>query len=141
MTTLYSAYAATVSGTVSFTGWWLKDPQDPTLNYQPDFYGTVFKRLAVEEQAVFSPLGRRTYVVVRGQLKGEQLTLPFEAVTAAAFQKFQAIRAAQRTLLLQRGDTGEQWYGVLSNNRPVEEAGYDPNFKQWEMTFNETDAP
>jgi hypothetical protein len=133
----------TTSGdiTLTVTDWWLIDLYDSTKNYVPILYGTNFKRGRHEDQAHFNPLGRKFPVVLRGMIRGEVLTLPFEAISQSDFDKFEAIRAGQRTLLLKRGYTSEQWYVSLGPERSVDEAGYDATFRRWTVEATEVDVP
>lgn len=141
MPDIAGVWSTSLTSTLTYDEWWLIDLVNDSLNYMPNFYGPVLRRDQKEEQAVFNPLGREFSVVLRGVIRGERLELPFEAVTQAEFDAYNNIRAVQRTLLLKRGYTGEQWYISLGAERPVEEAGYDDEYRRWVVEATEVDVP
>lgn len=136
-----SPYSTTASATLTFTDWWLKNPIDPTYNQVLSVVGDNFKRTRKEEQSVYEPLSRPMPVVVRGVVRGERFQLQLEFLTLAAWEAFEDIRNQQQTLLLQRGYTNEEWYGVLGAEREITEARADANYKVISIEFIETDSP
>lgn len=129
------------SATSAFQDWWLKCPQDATLNFIPKFTGTEFRRRSDEEQTVFRAVGRKYPVVVRGVIQSETLHLPFTCDNNTDWDRLTKIRNSQRTLLLQRGYTNEQWYIDLVGDRPAVELAWDPTYKTVPMDANEVDRP
>lgn len=117
MATISSSASAAGSASVDTEEWWLKDPTDSTLNttFKPTRRMLTLSDSA--DQAVFRPLGRSTAVVVSDVLRGAEL--PFEAVCSdqAALDALEALRDTQRTLLLQMGSSGEQFYVNLVGPR------------------------
>lgn len=104
-----SAYtAASADQTLTFDAWWLKDIKDATKNVevgvQPPF--DLSRR---EDQGVFWPLGRATPVVVAGDLRSRVGALDLVFTSDSEWTKFEAIRATQRTLLLQFEHGGQMW--------------------------------
>lgn len=137
-----SVYSTTATATLTFSEWWLKNPLDSTYNQTLSVMGDGgFKRSRKEEQSIYEPLGRPMPIVVRGVIRGERLKLQLEFLTQAAWDKFEDIRNQQQTLLLQRGYTNEEWYGVLGAERELTEARHDANYKVIDIDFIETDAP
>lgn len=136
-----SGYTAASVTTLNFNGWWLVNPNDSTYNVELSVIGNSFKRTKKEEQSIYEPLGRSLPIVVRGVMRGEKFTLTIEFLTEADWQKFENLRNQQVTLLLKRGYTGEQWYGVLGAERELSEAPSDHTYKVISVPFIETDAP
>lgn len=114
MPDIYSSASATVSATVIFDEWWLKDPTDAALNQELEVDSPLrFQR--TEQQTVFRPLGRPLPIVVSGSLAGESGTLVLHFTTQADFDAFEDIRATQRVLLLQ-SPFGDNLYVRLGDN-------------------------
>jgi hypothetical protein len=136
-----SAYSATQTATLTYPDWWLEDPGNSANNIILSVVGGPHKRQKKEEQTVYQALERPGYIVVRGVMRKERFDLEIDFTTVAAWQAFENIRAQQRTLLLQRGYTGEQWFGSLGPMRDLEEHTSDYTYKKVKIEFIETDAP
>jgi hypothetical protein len=132
-------YTATSTSTVSFDDWWLEVIEDSSYNIILSVID--FKRASQEEQTKYHAMSRRFPIVVRGVIRGEEFDIKIEFLTVAAFNEFEAIRNLQRTVLLRRGYTGEQWYIDLGPNRPIEEAPSDHTYKVVNLTATEVDVP
>lgn len=138
-----SAYSSTVTATVTFDPWWIKDLTDP-LNYSMavDVMNIPFTQTRQEERAEFHALSRANPVVVRGILRGEEFPdITFEFTAEADWAKFESIRNLQRTLLLQRGWTGEQWYISLGSQRSLALQNTFPVMRTVTMSAVEVDKP
>jgi hypothetical protein len=133
------AYSATASATATFTDWWLEVIEDASYNMQLSVVD--FKRTGTEEKTKYHALGRSKPIIVREVVEGETLNLKIEFLTVADFNKFEAIRNLQRTVLLRRGYTGEQWYVDLGSTRAIEEAPADYTYKVVSLELTEVDAP
>lgn len=133
-------YSASATSTLSFSEWWLKNPLDPTYNLVLSVAG-VFKLTKKEEQSVYEPLGRPMPVVVRGVMRGERFPMTVDFLTIAEWQKFEALRNQQVTLLLQRGYSNEEWYGVIGAQREITEHISDHTYKTITFEFIETGSP
>jgi hypothetical protein len=132
-------YSATQTATVSFPDWWLEVLEDSSYSMQ--LFVVDFKRQNEEEQTKYHALGRSKTIVVRGVIRGESLDLKLEFLTVADYNKFEAVRNLQRTVLLRRGYTGEQWYISFDAARVVEEAPADYTYKIIDISATEVDAP
>jgi hypothetical protein len=111
--------SATQNVTLTVTAWWLKDLTDPTLNVELPIFGDAFPTTRPEDQATFRPLGRTRPIVVSDVIRGEEFKLRLYFRGAVAYDDFEAIRAVQRTLLLQ-SDMTQQWYVRLGAERGTE---------------------
>ncbi len=122
----------------SDTGWLLKDLTSGTFIELP-LINPPFKHKVTEQQARYNPLGRSRVVVVSDTIQGEEFQLDMEFLTVAHFNNFKTLRNYQRTLLLQRVYTDEQWYIRLGADMNVDE----PNTAQILVSMNavEVDAP
>lgn len=118
MPDVYSDPSSVDTETVTSDAWWLKDPEDPTLNREVDVRGPL-RTERREEQAVFRPLGRDRPVVVSGSLTGEEGEVEIDVFTQTAFDEIEALRATQRVLLLQ-SPFEDQWYVRLGPARRSE---------------------
>jgi hypothetical protein len=101
--------------TLATPGWWLRDPLTPSrllpvhipddLNYSSD-----------DPQEVYSPLGRRTPIIVTDVVKSEVFALTFLFQTEIDWLKFEEIRGAGVPLLF-AGPSGRQWFVRLGATR------------------------
>lgn len=108
---------ATVYALMDWTsGWWLKDPLDPTRNLRLRLTETGFTSQAEEPQGIFWGLSRATPVVVSDTPRSESFELGLSFLDDAEYARFETLRASQRTLLLQ-SDWGEQWWVRLGGTR------------------------
>lgn len=128
------------SSSISSAGlqpWWLEDPLDSSRNIPVNV--VKFSRKIKEEQTVYRPLGRPQHVVVRGVVRAELFALKFEFLSLSEYSKFRTLRNSQRTLLLRRIYTGEQWYIVFGTDLDIEEPTPDPNYVIIEIEAAEVD--
>lgn len=139
MPDIASVYTATSTATVSFDDWWLEVIEDSSYNMTLSVVD--FRQTSEEEQTQYHALGRRNAIVVRGTIRGEEFDIVLEFLDLTEYNKFEAIRYLQRTVLLRRGYTGDQWYVALGKARPIEEGTSDHTYKQIAMHLLEQDAP
>jgi hypothetical protein len=111
---------------------WLKDPSNPAIAWHGYVDGHV-KASQKETQEVHEILDATRPVVVTGPILGDVLQGRFLALTDAKREQIKALRALQRTLLLQVRD-GRQWYvrlGPVVDIEPTDDM--DPAL--WAMDF------
>ncbi len=99
----------------------LTDPLDPSTAVLVNLAGDSLVRDEPEVQGIFRPLGRKTAVVVRGDMLAEEfdLSLMFYADGDAGWQAFNALRQ-RRSVVMLRGDMpGDLWYVTLGSARPM----------------------
>lgn len=118
MPDVYSDPSSVDTETVTSDAWWLKDPEDPTLNREVDVRGPL-RTERREEQSVFRPLGRTRPLVVTGALTGEEGEIEIDLFTQDDYDDLEALRSTQRVLLLQ-SPFEEQWYVRLGPVRRSE---------------------
>lgn len=121
--------------------WWLKDPFNSANDIKPSLIGDGFNRSRHEDQAVFSPISRSKVVVVADVERGWHFNLHFEFLNDADWNAFQTLRSLQRTLLLQRVYTNDQWYIRLGDLIDLHEASTYPIYRTCVITAEEVDVP
>jgi len=104
-----STWTATATVTPDVAGWWLIDPEVPTLNTEVPVERAAVTIGRKRDQGVFAALGRSTAVVVSGDRRGRTIGLPILAVGNTIADKLDAIIDGGRTLMLRTAD-GRQWY-------------------------------
>lgn len=141
--TPYSSAVSAISNIVipsytATTGWLLKDPVTNKTIDLP-LVNPPFKHMKPEQQAKFNPLGRTRVIIVSDQIQGEEFDFEMLFMSRLAFSEFSDLRALQRTLLLQRTETSQQWYVRLGSDFKVQE----PNTGVIEAQINavEVDVP
>lgn len=103
------------------TGWVLKDPLDASFLLTPDIEQETWDYNIKEEQAVYSPLGRRLPVVVSDVVRGLDGPIKFGFTSIFTFALFRAMRERRHILLLQRVSVGQQWFIRLRADFKVSE--------------------
>jgi hypothetical protein len=128
MSTFVSAASSTVvaGAQLTLTDWWLKDPIDPTRNMAVDIRGDDFQQNSSTQQAEYHPLGSKYPIIVSDVVGAEEFFLHFEFTSKAAYLAFEVLRTSQRTLLLQRTYTGDQWYIRFAAKRTLIMTAHNP---------------
>lgn len=104
------------------SSWWLKDPSDLTSSTRSQLKLSVRGALRTakrEAQARFRPLGRTREVVLSDGVVGDEIQLPLNFYNQDDFEKFEALRALGRTLVL-LSDTDVMWWVHLGETREAE---------------------
>lgn len=99
-------------------GWWLQDPAVPTLDVQVNVERTAVSSDRKRDQGRFAPLGWDRDVVVTGDVRGEDITVPLLLVGSALFDAVTEILDGGRTLLLRTAD-GRRLYVASPAARPT----------------------
>lgn len=141
MATIASALSATAAALFQSKDWWLKDPLDASRNMVIDQIGDKVTQTATEERATYKPLGRKNVVIISDVIHGEHFDLTLEFLTEEAYNRFETLFKSQRTLLLQRGFTGEQWWIRLGQVRALTILNFSPPVRQVRIDADEVDAP
>lgn len=141
MALISSPPSATASVTVTATGWWLKDPIDPTVNAAIVVVGEPSTHRD-EQAGVFYPLGSTRPVVVADAMTGADGALKLLTTTPAAYAALVALLTRQRTLLLQ-SPFGEQWYVRLIGSRPstLKASLAAAPYREYQFSYVEVAAP
>jgi uncharacterized repeat protein (TIGR02543 family) len=116
-----SSPAVSAPVTMALLGWDIMDPWDPTNAVAIEWAGDTRTFDKPEQQGVFQPLGRRTTLVVRGELLEEtfDLSMTFGGDNDRAWKAFNALRERQVTVML-RGDMPDDiYYVALGSSRPA----------------------
>jgi hypothetical protein len=103
------------------TGWYIKDPLDPTKNQVIDLDQDAWEFKIKEEQAVYKLLGRSDPIVVSDVVRTIEGIIKPAFTSKAAYDAFIALRNNQHTLLLQRVYMNEEWYIRLGAELSVHE--------------------
>jgi hypothetical protein len=112
-----SAWSAEHTGTLTTTGWWLKDPADPTRNTVIHVESFPFSQK--EPQTVYEPLGRANSVVVGDGVKGIEGAMTLWAKTKAEYDALVLILSAARSLWLE-DVLGRTWYVKIGASHEYE---------------------
>lgn len=107
--------AGPLTATLTTPGWWLRDVLTPARLLSIHIPGNL-DYASDEPQTVYSPLGRRTPVIVTDVVKGEVFSIPllFQSETDRLY--FEELRNAGSTLLF-AGPQGRQWFVRLGRTR------------------------
>jgi hypothetical protein len=120
--TYTSAPATSGAVTVSPTHWDISDPNNISTGTKIEWFGDNRTFDQPETQGVFTALGRKTNIVVRGDLQAEtpsQLVLQFGGDADAAWTAFKALRNQQVTVMLRGDMPGDFYYVALGSARPM----------------------
>lgn len=140
MAKISSAASATASVTPVLLGAWLKDPLDPAGNVEVELGDNALELTSVEQQGVFRGLGRAEPVVLTGAIGLESGKLGLVLLPAAR-AKVEALRARQRTLLLQT-PFGDHLYLRLGPDRVRTRLfGFASKVERWRADFFEVRRP
>lgn len=144
MPDIYSAGASTGDVATIYQVWWLKVPATPALNMTVRWQPGAIRQRRPEQQGRFRAFGRAAPVVTRGTLGTIEMPVQLVLVGAAEIEAFEALRAAQLTVLLQ-DPRGRQWYLALGENVDSDER-FDSDRRSspvWRVTVGavEVDAP
>jgi hypothetical protein len=104
------------------SSWWLKDPNDFTSSTASQLKLSVRGALRTskrEAQGRFRPLGRNREVILSDGVLGDEIQLPLNFYNQDDFEKFEAIRALGRTLVL-FSDSDQMWWVRLGESRDAE---------------------
>lgn len=127
------------SAPTTATGWYIKDPLDPTVNQvlavDMDSWDTKIK----EEQASYSALGRQFPIVISDVIRGIEGVLKAAFTSKVAYDAFVVLRNKQHTLLLQRVYKNEEWYIRLGPEMATNEQVGD--YYVVTISFKQVDAP
>jgi hypothetical protein len=143
---IYSGWAEfSVTPTASTTSgrWVLTDIEDPTnptsllIDILEDGLDIVYP----EDLAQYSPLGRTRDVFISDVIRGAEFRFTFDFVDTTEYETFKTLRETQRTLLLQRPWSGDQWYVRLGPKMSVMEMNTNPIRRIVDMTATEVDVP
>jgi hypothetical protein len=141
MATITSLASIAVAASFASREWWLKDPLDASRNMTFDVVGDRVTQSATEERATYKPLGRKNVVIISDVIHGEHFELTLEFLTDTAYNRFETLYKSQRTLLLQRGFTNEQWWIRLGQVRTLTILNFTPPIRQVKIDAEEVDAP
>ncbi len=141
---IYSTGADTADVATTCEAWWLKVPEEPALNMSVRWQPGSIKVRRPEQQGRFRAFGRSAPVVTRGTLGTVELSLQLVLIGEAEIEAFEAVRAAQLTVLLQ-DPRGRQWYLAIGDTVDSEER-FDSDRRTspvWRVTANavEVDVP
>jgi len=134
----------TVSPALAAVGgrWKLKDPLDASRNLDIDLISDRgFEWDRVEDMAVFEPFGRATPIVLADVVRSRTITCTVDIVDSTEYAKFLVLANSQRTLLLQRPWTGEQWWVRITAKVQVIEQSTTPIRYVIEFELREVDVP
>lgn len=112
MPDVWSSGASTTDTPTTYTVWWLKVPETPALNMSVRWQRGAIKLRRPEPQGKFRAFGRAAPVVTRGTLGTVEIGIALVLVGTTEIAAFEALRAAQETVLLQ-DPRGRQWYLAL----------------------------
>lgn len=115
-------FSAGTSDALPVNSWWLKDPGDFTSSTGSQLKLSVRGALRTSKREVqgrFRPLGRTREVVLSDGVLGDELLLPLNFYSQDDYEKFEAIRALGRTLVL-LSDMDQMWWVRLGEARDTE---------------------
>jgi hypothetical protein len=142
----YGDWSPVVSVTTSTTAvggrWHLVDPITPANNLDIDLTGEKgWPWTRVEDQAVFEPVARSTPIILADVVRSKTFDFSVDFLVPAEFNLFMALANAQRTLLLRRPWTGEQWWIRIGPKVEVIEQSTTPIRYIVDATAREVDVP
>ncbi len=122
---------------------WLKDPLYPALNMQVDLAQDYLDRSDDEQVAFYRAFERGQPIAVADANvgAGKLENVKFEVRSEDELDSLRALRLAQRTLLMQRAQTSEQWYVRFAPHVQWRETNYSPSLRRLNSDFYIVDAP
>jgi hypothetical protein len=139
MTTSWTTMPGRVN--IVITDWWLKCPENPSLNVKIDVdWADIDFDAPVDRAIVYVP-NRRTPIVDHGIDHAEQIKFTVYAEDTAVQKAIVRLHRTTETLLLQ-DDLGQQWYVVIDGKMPRKRkpAAGDPDYRI-ELNLYEVDRP
>jgi len=125
-----SAWSPAAGGSVAITEFWLKCPEQSSLNTRLDVdWADIVFDAPVDRGITYVP-NRRTPIVDHGAVHSETISLTLWAPDPETERSIRALHQTSETLLFQL-DTGEQYYVVLEGRMPRSRqpaAGSEPDF-------------
>lgn len=114
--------AVSNDASLTLTGWDIMDPTDPSSWVPLQLQGDSRIEDEPEVQGIFRPLGRKTAVVVRGDMLAPEFDLPlmFYEDGDVAWQDFAELRRRQVTVMLRGDMPGDLYYVALGATRPMQ---------------------
>jgi len=123
--------------------WVLTDIQDPTnpTSLLVDILEDGLDLVYPEDMAQYSPLGRSRDVFVSDVIRGAEFKFTFDFTDTTEYNTFVTLRETQRTLLLSRPWSGDQWYIRLGSKMGVLEMNTNPIRRLVDISATEVDVP
>lgn len=147
MPTVTSPAGPTASATLITGTWWLKCPEDPTLNVA--LRAVDWSPRRQRPSATFAIEGEDRVVVLRGKPLGHVGTLRARTHSQAEFDALDDLLNAERTLLLQNV-FGQQWYLEVTSDIEERHVRAQPSpaetwpvrhLHEWSVQLTEVAAP
>lgn len=139
----WSPTASVTTSSVAVGGRWkLKDMLDSTRNLDIDLISDKgFEWARQEDLAVFEPFGRTTPIIVADVVRSRTISCTVDIVNSSEWAAFLVLANSQRTLLLQRPWTGEQWWVRFTSKVEIVEQSTSPIRYIAEFELREVDVP
>lgn len=109
--------AATSDYTLTLTDWWLTDATDnyDSAQVKPYLIGSELRTATERDVSIYKPLGRSKVVAVSDVTRGDIIDLMMEFESEADYNKFDALRRSNHTLVLKSPWVSQQWFLQLES--------------------------
>ena len=140
MASLSSAASSTSSVTLSLSSWWLKNPEDPSLNLAISIVDDKLTMKRPIDAAFFSPLGRDRKVKVGELARGVELQAELEFFDLDELRSFEWEINIQGRVWLLQSPFSEQWYVAQDGSFTTHQYNY-PDYFTGDLGLIEVDQP